>query len=749
MEQTGSFLITTKKGDYTDRGINITAYTGASWMPNRVDLLNTEQYLKIRRQAFINDDIEPSVYDAYDLILWDQQRYTDWQDFFFGGTAQVQDINISTNGGNENTSFRLSGSFHKQGTIYPGNYDYRKFTGGIGFNHYSPDEKLQMGFSLTYGLDDNSAMGDNDFSSVPFELPPNAPAIFKEDGSLNWNEWSEAGVDNPLSGFFNSSDIVNHNLVTNLNVGYKLLPNLQFKTNLGYNYFQNKEMVKRPKRSYDPAYWDYVKNSSTHLESALTSWIIEPQMVYETRLGKANFSGIVGASFQERKTLQDGVTGEGYVMESTIGDLSAAERLLYGKSTEAEYKYAAIFGRVGVDWEKRYFLNLTGRRDGSSRFGPGKRLANFWSIGGAWIFSEDTSDTGDFLSFGKLRASYGTTGSDNIGDYQYLDAYEATLGSGGIYPTQLYNPDYSWELNRKFEAAVDLGFFQNRLKVNAAWYKNRSSNQLVGFALPAITGFSSVQANLPATVENSGLELEFSSTNIRNSKLSWETFFNLTIPKNKLIKYPGIDQSPYSNVYRIGQPLSISLLYQYDGIDPEAGLYNVVDANGDGSFDYNDKLALRDLGRKFYGGIGNNFRYKNLSLHFLLDFTKQKGSFDLFEYGDIGNQAFIEIEDLQQGNTYQEISQSYEASDAFYRTLYSTFPIVDASFLRLRTVNIGYDFSSALAERLHLKKSGIFLNGQNLFTITNYRGIDPEVPTGGGRYFAGLRTITAGLQVQF
>src|SRR5690606_8576904 len=155
-------------------------------------------------------------------------------------------------------------------------------------------------------------------------------------------------------------------------------------------------------------------------------------------------------------------------------------------------------------------------------------------------------------SFGKLRGSFGTTGNDQIGDYGYLDAYEVTTGPGGIYPTALANPNYSWEVNRKLEGGVELGFLQDRIRFSLSHYQNRSSNQLVGYALPYITGFSSVQANLPATVENTGWEIEFSSLNFNSTNFRWETSFNMSFPKNELVSYPDIEQSSYANTYRIG-----------------------------------------------------------------------------------------------------------------------------------------------------------------------------------------------------
>src|SRR5690606_10912780 len=156
------------------------------------------------------------------------------------------------------------------------------------------------------------------------------------------------------------------------------------------------------------------------------------------------------------------------------------------------------------------------------------------------------------------------------------------------------------------EAAIQLGVFKDRINLGVNWYRNRSSNQLVGYPLAATTGFTSVQANLPATVQNTGWEFDLSTTNIRTNHFTWRTAFNLSIPKNKLIAFPDIDQTAYAQQYRIGYPLNIRLLYQYDGVNPETGYHQVVDVNGDGSFSYEDRVVIKNFGRKFYGGISND-----------------------------------------------------------------------------------------------------------------------------------------------
>src|SRR5690606_25066178 len=288
----------------------------------------------------------------------------------------------------------------------------------------------------------------------------------------------------------------------------------------------------------------------------------------------------------------------------------------------------------------RYIVNLTGRRDGSSRFGPGNRFANFGALGLAWLFSEEpfVQDAFPFLSFGKLRFSYGITGSDLIGDYQYLDTYSVSgknyAGISVLEPSRLYNPSFSWEENKKLEVALETGFLKDRLFLTASYYRNRSSNQLVGIPLAGTTGFSSIQANLGATVDNKGWEFSFRSENFRGNDFFWSTSFNLSVNNNKLRSFPGLEGSTYANSYVIGKPLNIKKVYRYEGLDAQSGLYQFTDFNTDGELtSANDREVTVDMNPEFYGGLANSFRYRGLSLDFLFQFVKQQNYTGLYLMG--------------------------------------------------------------------------------------------------------------------
>ncbi|MNQ74615.1 TonB dependent receptor [compost metagenome] len=435
---------------------------------------------------------------------------------------------------------------------------------------------------------------------------------------------------------------------------------------------------------------------------------------------------------------------------------SATSKYIFA-SDETVYKYQAFFGRINYNWNQKYILNLTGRRDGSSRFGPGKQFATFGAVGAAWLFSNESFlEDSAVLSFGKLRASYGSSGNDQIGDYQYLDTYASSgqnyNGIIGLDPTRLYNPDFSWETNKKLEVALETGFFGDRIFLTAAWYRNRSSNQLVGIPLPGTTGFSSINANLDATVENSGLEFTLRTINFERANFKWSTNFNISASRNKLIAFPGLEGSTYSNKYVIGESTSIVKVYQFNGVNPQTGLYEVEDVNSDGMITSSgDKKTIADLTPEYFGGLENLFQYKNWQLDFLFQFVKQQnydyspnvpGGSPINQHVDMVN-AWQQLGDETafQMNTS---GQNGDAVNAYYNYVDSDASIVDASYIRLKNIALSYEVPLQMLKGVQCKLS---LQGQNVLTFTPYKGGDPEFKYTG--YLPPLKVFTAGVQLTF
>ncbi|MCK0115250.1 SusC/RagA family TonB-linked outer membrane protein [Gelidibacter sp. F63206] len=746
----GVILITTKKkkaGEKTQ--VEARAYSGISRVSHFVDLLNTPQYLKLRKQAFENDGVVPSQFNAFDLLVWDQDRYTNWQKEFFGRTAFMSNINLSISGGNKYTSYLVGTSSHKQSSVFPGDFSYRKKTFNFNLNHRSHNDKFRLNLTTNYGLDDNDLFSNATFVSIAFTLPPNAPATYNDDGSLNWEN---STWDNPFAALKNDSRATVKNLITNIGIEYQLLDEFTLKANLGYTDLNSEDEILTPIETYDPAIWHRVSNTSRHSLIGRKSWIAEPQLTYTKGFSNHSLDALVGATFQENSSNSLIMIGTGYSNKQLMGNLAAADKISINNNLETRYKYNAVFARLGYNWKSTYFLNLTGRRDGSSRFGPGKQFANFGAIGAAWMFSNEDfiQKKSSFLSFGKLRGSYGITGSDQIGDYRYLDTYQATPGPGGLYPTQLTNPDFSWETNKKLEAALELGFLKDKIRLNTAWFNNRSSNQLVGYPLPAMTGFNLVEANHPATVQNTGWEFELHTDNLKTNDFTWSSSFNLTIPQNKLIRFPHIEETSYRNTYRVGFPLNLKILYNFQGVDPETGLYTIKDVNGDGVYNINDQISVKKLGRQYYGGLQNQINYKNFSLNFLLEFVKQDGyKFMAVPPGRLGNNLpnQVNLNEHENSSSTQTASQSIFALMAYNNAYNSDFVITDASYVRMKTLSLGYNIPDKLIKSTGLSQFKIFIHAQNLFTLTNYIGLDPHL--GAEMNLPALQNITTGVQLNF
>ena len=449
--------------------------------------------------------------------------------------------------------------------------------------------------------------------------------------------------------------------------------------------------------------------------------------------------------------------GYGYKSNALITNLAAATTITIMNDEKTEYKYAAFFGRFNYQYRNRYILNFTGRRDGSSRFGPDKRFANFGAIGAAWLFSkENFLKDSKWLSFGKLRGSYGVTGSDLIGDYQYLDSYTVSStvygSSTSLYPSRLFNPYFSWEKTTKLEVALETGFLNDRIHFTAAWYRNRSGNQLVGIPLPGTTGFSGIQANLPATVENTGLEFELNTTPVKTENFQWNSNVNISFPKNKLVSFPGLAGSTYANTYAVGYPVSIAKVYNYEGINPETGLYTFTDYNEDGNITSpDDNLAIKNLGVKYFGGWSNNFSYKHWELSFLFQFVNQKqlnyNSLMLYP-GTINNQP-VEVLNVWSEENQNGLYMPYTTGAKSQKNLLlgyfrnSTAAVSDASFVRLKNVQLSY----RIPVKKYVQDILIYVQGQNLLTLTNYFGLDPEFTTTG--FLPPLKTWSFGVQLTF
>ncbi|MCX2429899.1 SusC/RagA family TonB-linked outer membrane protein [Pedobacter sp. GR22-10] len=763
----GVIIITTKKGKPGSTQVNINTYSGFSHVGRTMGMLNTQQYVQMRNEALANDGYTASsnVADpgyAPDITLWDTTRYTDFKNLLIGNTGYSNNIQSSVSGGNNLTQFLLGANYHRETTVYPGDFSDNVASVNFNINHRTTNDKFHLLFSGMYSNDKNR-MPRYDLTRY-INLPPNLQ-LFDAAGNLNW---AEAGVTfyslnshiNPLSLLEQKYNSRNENLSANLNLNYLVTKNLTIRTNFGYNTFRTDEFTLQPKSSIDPNGGSGLLPSSEFSNSSNQNWIIEPQLEYSLKGSFGKLNVLVGNTLQNKIGITDYQYGTNYTSDLLLGSIGAAG-LIRATNDRTEYRYTAFFGRINYNFQDRYILNLSARKDGSSRFGPDRQWANFGALGLAWLFYQEQfiKDNLSFLSYGKIRTSYGTTGNDQIGDYKFLNLWSSTAniynGLSGLNPRSLYNPEYNWEISKKFEVAIESGFLKDRVFISAAYYFNRSSNQLVSYVLPSQTGFSNVVRNFPGLVQNSGFELVLTTKNFTRADFRWATSINLSIPKNKLIAFPNIETSSYRNSYVVGQSLNIIRGYKYLGVNPQTGVYTFEDYNGDGQLtatgDYQN-FGNRDP--KFYGGMQNSLSYENLDLSFFFQFTKQTGlnyiaQLGVSPPGQIYNQPDIVLKRWQRPSDVSEIQKfssgpSVVSGAAGYLAL-SDGKYTDASFIKLRNVSLSYRFPVKWLQRIHISGLRVYTEAQNFLTITNYKGADPESQD----FFVlpPLKTIVAGFQL--
>jgi TonB-linked SusC/RagA family outer membrane protein len=765
----GAILITTKKGKIGQTKVDINLQNGWGQVTRKLDLLNTQQYLQMRHEAFYNDALydganyfPPDPNYDYDLFVWDTTRYTNWQKTLIGGTSQYTNINTSVSGGTGNTQFYVGGTYNFETSVFPGNSSDKKGSLNFSLNSVSANQKFRIQLSGSYLIDNNTLISQ-DLTSTAIILAPNSPPLYNADGSLNWmpNSSGSSTWTNPLAYTLQPYQNNTNNLISNAVLSYLILPGLEIKSSFGYNKLQTNEFTAAPLISVKPERRPISARNAGYSYSTISSWIIEPQAEYKKNIGNGKLNVLVGTTINQNNNQGLLLYGSGYNSDLVMENIQSASTVAIGSTVNSVYKYNALFGRINYNWQDKYIVDLTARRDGSSRFGSQNQFHNFGSVGGAWIFSQERfiKNNLPIFSFGKLRGSYGSTGSDQIGDYQYLNLYSPTSvgipyqNTSGLTVNGLPNPYLQWELTKKLQVGLDLGFLKDKVLLAVNYVLNRSSNQLLSYALPNFTGFGGVLQNFPATVQNTDLEFALNITIIKTKNFNWSTSINLTIPQNKLVAFPNLATSTYSYLV-IGKPITIQRTYHFLGVDPGTGVYQFADSHGKPTSSPNyitDRNVFINTLPTFYGGIQNSFTYKGFELDFLFQFVKQIGV--NYYFGNMPGTAFAN-QPVSVLNSWQKPGdvvpiQRYNADFSLYspfsNATSSDAGYSDASYIRLKNLSLSWQLPDKWKQKVHLQNCSIYVHGQNLLTFTNYKGLDPE--TLSTNSLPPLRVLTLGLRV--
>lgn len=774
----GVVLITTKKGKPGKTKLDVNLSKGISYVSNlhRVKNMTLEQYLEVRRAAFANSAIVPTATSAPDLMIWNTNNATDFEKVLMGETAQTTDASTSFSGGSTQTNFLLSGTYHKETTVIPGDYSYERGALHLAVEHNSLDRKFTAKISSMLVLDKNnnvSRLGQStDLAYISFTQAPNFPLYDETGQNLYWINQSATSYQNPLKFLYQPYEAKNNNLIGSINLKYSPIDNLNIRLNSSYNKLVADAKNLNMSKSISP--FTTTLPSAAFQQNTAATWNVEPMADYTLNIGQGKLNILGGATFQSNQYDQPFyIIGTNYTSDALLNSISNAGTVRT-YNFESDYKYQSVFGRLNYNWQNKYIANLNYRYDGSSKFGKNNRFGSFGSAALAWIFTQEKwmKDKVAFLSYGKLRTSYGITGNDQIPNYLYLDTYSTSNytygGISGVNPTKLANPDLKWEVNKKLEIAMDLGFFKDRVLVTGAYYVNNTDNPLVSSPVTGVTGFTSMYANMPARIQQKGLEFTLSTQNIKAKDFSWTTNFNISFNKSTLVSFPTIANTAYINYMVVGQEMSTIYARKYIGISADTKMPLFLDANNNGSTSLNesgladnglgDYVAVGKSNPDFFGGMNNSLSYKDFQLDFLFQFTGKSSKYSIDYYTGIAPPGYnainmssyaydlFKLTDGKIATRTAGINTDGTAYNSYYKYTQSDAMLSNGAYLRLKNVALSYRFKNDWIKAMHLGSAQVFLQGQNLLTFTNFKGYDPESPASN---IPPLTTFVAGLKFSF
>lgn len=758
----GVVLITTKRQKGGKAKIDFGFVQGISRVASlhRVKTFSLPQYLEVRRQAYKNSGITPTPNVAPDLLVWDQNKASDWEDLFFGETSNSSNANLSLSAGNRNLSFLVSGTYHTEDGVIPGEFNYQRGGLRMAAGYTSDDDKLGINVTATFNSDKNQGNARSgstaDLANVAYSAPANYP-LYNTDGSLYWFPGNISLFSNPFAYQYKKYTANSNVLIGSVGIRFSPLKGLNLKLDGSYNKVFSSATDLSYIKSINP--FSTNRPSGTYQQNYSETWNVEPMAEYIRKISDGTLSAQVGSAFQSSTYVQPYyISANNFASDKQLRNFTSGSMTALN-SFDSQYKYSSFFARVNYNWLKKYIVNVNYRLDASSKFGINKRAGSFGSVGVAWILSEEkfVKSLQPAISFAKLRSSYGTSGNDQIGNYQFSDNYVTSIAPydniPGLNPQNLANPNLAWEVNKKFEIAFDLGLFDDRINLSTAWFKNRTNNPLVTFPLSTLTGFPTYVANIDATIETYGMEFSLNTKNISTKNFKWDSYFNISNPKSKLASFRDIENSNYVRDKIVGGSLANIYGFRYLGIETSTSLPMVADENNDGRISNpNDNPTLAAYGKgdyvkignsdaDFYGGLGNTFTYKGFELDIFAQFVGRRmvrgianatyngrsapgataanmtaSYYDLYQQTG-GKLATIDGFSINNINSAASRYLLYANSDA---------TISNAAFVRLKNVALSYNLPEKWLRPINLSRGTIFVNGQNLFVITNFEGYDPE-----------------------
>ncbi|WP_420153305.1 SusC/RagA family TonB-linked outer membrane protein [Siphonobacter sp.] len=742
----GVIIITTKRGSKNGKTkINFSTSVGVAKAPKLWDLTTGPQHAEILNEQWINDG-NPAATRPFRPVSeggqgnpQDQGTYDRLSLVF--RTAVQQSNNLSITGGNEKTQFYLGGEVTHQNSILK-LQDFQRLGFRVNVDHQI-NKKLQVGLSTSYSATKRQLARTGDTGGIlntGLHTPTLTP-LFAADGSYNRGE----RFNNPYVLLENSNNYAyGKHLIANAYLKWNLTKDLTFKSSwsLDDNYY-NEAVYYNANLTEGRA----TNGSATNATTLDRTWIAEQLLNYIAPLGEKHFLTVfLGNTLQRNEFQRSTITGTNF--PSTQFTTISAAAITTGSTTGITPSgLISYFGGANYSFDNRYSVDLNVRTDASSRFGANNRWGTFPSAGVSWRLGQERfiRENVRFVNDLKLKASIGWTGNQSIPDFASLGLWSGGnnyLDRPGVSPAQLANQNLKWETTRQWNVGLEAALFANRLKFEWDVYNKYTTDLLLQVPIPAKTGFSSSFQNL-GEMSNKGFEFQITSVNISSNKLEWTTSFNVAHNVNTIEKLP-ISFTQYNRDWvrlQEGQPMYSFWLYKQLYVDPQTGNAIYDDSRTkDGKITTDDRQIVGNAWPAYYGGLRNSFRFNNFDFSFFFYFSQGNKVFNMNRYfqehaGSRGTSWSLlasQMRRWQQPGDVTDIPRVTilpNADGSYNHNFESSRFLEDASFIRLRSVALGYSLPTAILSKVRLQQARLYVNATNLLTFTKYSGPDPEINT--------------------
>ncbi|WP_417941902.1 SusC/RagA family TonB-linked outer membrane protein [Flavobacterium sp. RS13.1] len=798
----GIILITTKMGKRNTKAkLSYNTYTGFQETSKKLNTLNATEYALLLNESYANGG-KPLPYPNVTGL----GKGTDWQDEVFGKGIPIISHDLTISGGSEKINYSVSGShLDQEGIVGADKSGFLRNTARVAIGGDVTD-RLKFKTNVIYSYFTRKTLNENGLGSVLFNAL-NIPATIKPyDANGNFTVIPLNGLGNeiinPLAQIANTYNDYNYKKLNgSFGIDYKIFKDFVITSTIGFNTSNSESKTFGKEISYGGKVFDVKQSSVTQGAVNDNDYSFDLYGTYTKKIGEShNVVGVIGTTIY--KTWGNGLYATGYDVPYNSWEfadlklISTISKVLNNSSYDYDVRRLSYFGRVQYDFKGKYLLSAIIRRDASSRFGPANKVAYFPSFTGGWVVSDEkffgNSKTVNFLKF---RASYGSLGNDQIGDFTYLGQLtgEATyvfnneLVSGraqGILP----NPNVKWEAAKKFDVGVDMKLLDNKVSVVADYFIDTRKDLLIpGIAVTGISGIGAPGAGAPTinagTVRNSGFEFAVDYKEKFSDAFSMSAGYNVTFLKNKVIEVNNATHYIERGSFSVGQlaptrmeegkPIGYFYGYKTDGIfqnqaevdahpsqlalgaNAVPGDLRFVDINGDGVIDSKDRTNIGDQIPTATMGFNLQFNYKNLD-------------FAVYTYASLGNDLIRNYErNLSDVNHLDYILDRWTGegtsnstprvtTGATSNSVFSDYYVDDASYLRIQNIQLGYTLDPKLTQKAGITKLRLYVGANNLYTFTKYKGFDPGASTGdpiaGGidyGFYPVPRTYQLGLNLNF